>query len=181
MFQKELVHKKEYKRDLYDSISLDHFPSLQKKILYDLLELEILNDNILIDVFGINLTVFDTNFIETDVWRLREKSKRILSLFQHYSSTTIHLFDTYDFALLVNSNSDWQIIDNSPIRWNNLVLKRISDIHRHYFLFINGIENSIIIGTNISEYGRISELFEALKIIGREIKEYLRLIESMTK
>lgn len=162
-----------FKLDLYSSLP----EQSQHKGLYDLLELERSLTGSLCDVLRVDYSVLGANLPKIDHWRVEEKAKQVLSTIravarampQHHNDITKLL-----------STGDWgETPLETPGRWNDLILMRVADMHRHVALFVENANITLLTGQNADENALVVKVLEGWRTIAREIKEFTRLVASL--
>ncbi len=162
------------KQTIYDSLPA----AAQHKALYDLLELEKSLTNTLCDVLRADYTVLSTILPKIDHWRLEEKAKRLLAVTKTKAHTLTHSYS--DINMLLNERVDWgDAPANTPSEWNDLVLSRISDVHRHVTSFLDNVRITVQTGQDAESMSSVVKFLEDWRAIGREVKEYTRLVSSL--
>lgn len=166
------------KKKLFERLSEEN-----KNFLYELLEIYKINNSILINVFNTNMTSININLIPIDLFRLKEKLVKLLKILRN-KCLSIKFSDEYGIHL-PSSVEEWEeshfLNSSNGSDWNNLCLQRLSDIHAYIFKHLEIVEYKILvtgnIGTSISH--QIPDIIEIMKLIHKEIKDYLKFIESL--
>ncbi len=162
------------KRALYDSLP----EAAQHKALYDLLELEKALTGTLCDVLRADYSVLTTALPKIDHWRLEEKAKRLLAVIKSKARTLTHQFG--DFGTITGDNVQWGDTPvASPNDWNNLVLVRVADIHRHVTGFLDNVRITVQTGQDAESMSSVVRFLEEWRSIAREVKDYTRLVASL--
>lgn len=193
MFQDELSESNSLKNVLYESLEND---KVQKKSLYDLLEIENIISKSILDVFRSNMNILNSDLPAIDIWRIREKTKRLLTILRRKCQDLLHPFDNYTFADNLTKSELWEdsVVLGSETDtqlWNSTVLKRISDIHHYLSKLVDSLEKRVLVG-NITlesqneEFIKTQEIIsnlgvisEATRVIYKEIKDYIRLVDHL--
>jgi hypothetical protein len=148
--------------------------------LYDLLDLEKALTSTLCDVLRADYNVLTTSLPKIDHWRLEEKAKRLLAIIHTKAKTLTHAYSDSSFATLLADGDKWGESEvNVPSEWNDLVLARVSDVHKHVTRFVDNVRVSVHIGEDAETINSIGSFLEAWRTIGREVKEYARLVSSL--
>ena len=172
--QEDTINYINFKKKLFETLSEEH-----KIFLYELLEIYKINNSILINVF--NKFTIKTNLIPIDSFRLKEKLIKLLKSLRN-KCLSLH-FPTQDGELF--SIDDWEgshfLNSSNSSDWNNLCLQRLSDIHAHIFKHLEIVEYKLLVTGNISNSisTQLPVIIETMKSIHKEIKEYLKFIESL--
>jgi len=181
IFEDELSESQRLKNEFYSSLHESGVP--QHKALFDLLELERLNSTTMLDIFRTNFTVLEAQLPDIDVWRIREKTKRLLTFLRLKGKEIIHPFDDFSFSDKLRKPDLWEdntiFRDAPPQQWNTIILNRISDIHHHLSKLVEHLEKRILTGIDLETTTNTGAYLESTRSITREIKDYTRLINSL--
>ena len=162
------------KKALYDSLPA----AAQHKALYDLLELEKALTATLCDVLRADYQVFGTTLPKIDHWRVEEKAKRLLAVIKLKVRTLTHQYS--DASFLIGDQVQWGDVPvATPSAWNDLVLVRVADIHRHVSSFIDNVRITVQTGQDAESMSSVGRFLEDWRAIAREVKEYTRLVSSL--
>ena len=204
MFDDEMTDSADMKKKLY-ALLPDDAPI---RALYDLLDMEVTITKMFCDVFRSNMAVFNKQLHDMDTWRIKERLKRTLTIMRRKSGDVLHKFDHYAFADSLHKQDLWEDSPtkkrSSPIDWNGNFLNRVSDIHRHVSRGIAAVEPRLMLQTcqlksqsedatsdpnnpktsevnaDYMDYvSRIPVMLEAMRTIHREVKDYVRLVDSL--
>lgn len=202
MIEDEMTENTTIKNEFYTSLPSE----LPKKVLYDLLEIDNTMANIFVEIFRSNMNVLDSKMPDIDVWRVKDKLKRLLTILRRKCPDITHPFDDFLFSDKIRKIDLWE--DNkafnkeTPSEWNAIFLNRISDIHRHMYRLVNILEPRVLVfnqvlsapsnstsstSSSFSSYSEsssdvmnsIGKILETCRIMHREVKDYTRLIDSL--
>jgi hypothetical protein len=190
MFDEEisqhLASRKSFFETLPDELPVEH--------LQDILSIEVLLGNIFSDMCKCNMNILSSDLPEMDIWRVRERVKRLLTLLRRKSVDLIHPFDNFTFSDKVKKHDLWEdndaIFSGQPENWNALVLTRISEIHQNVTRFANEMTPRLLVYNQVLKQSdsvdkereamdKIEKMVDTTRSIGREVKDYLRLIGSL--
>ena len=158
------------KMKLYEKIN-------QNKVLYDILYIESMLQTIFKEVCNININIFDTTIQEIDVWRLREKTKKILSILKRECTNTIHEYDNYSFVTVVQQ--EWDIdTKKDPMYWNKDILDKISFYFNHIYNFSDLTEKYILANFPTEMTSQISDIKQSVQVVLKETRDYSKLVYS---
>ena len=163
---------------------IDELPdSIAKKPLIDLADTEIILTQLLLDTFRSRMNVLNSELPEIDYWRLKDKVKKLLTVMRRKSSELIHHSSDCKFIDLVKKVEMWEdaklFTSKTPIEWNQTVLNRISDIHHNVHNYIETATRNCVHNQNPQIIFMSGQILEVMRVICREYKEYLRLIDSL--
>jgi len=196
LLEDETADYVQMKRELYSALPNDVFPT---KPLHELVELEIIMSKMLCDVFRTNLNVLKTELTGMDNYRIKEKLKRVFTILRRKSADILHHYDEYLFSDTLRKLDLWEdnpvLKTGKPADWNSQFLNRISDIHRHLCRLVVVVEHKLLIkqqqlspevDRNKTLFkddevivGNIPKIVETCNIIKKEVKDYLRLVDSL--
>jgi cob(I)alamin adenosyltransferase len=198
MFEDELLDTLKWKTEFYESLP-ESFP---KRALHDLKEIEATITKILLEIFRSHMNILSTKLPAIDVYRVREKLKRLLIMMRRKGVEIMHEYDTeYTFADTVRKLDKWE--EHESMRGDNVsdansvFLNRVSDIHHHLSRLVENMEPRLLIFSQVSSLPEeqanhalehvsnltsstdISKIAEVCRILYKEIKEYIRLVDSL--
>jgi len=189
LLEDEMIDTTKLKKKFYDNLTDD----MPLRNLYDLVEIEVIMTKMICDIFRSHMNVMHKDLPNMDRWRLKERLKRTLTIVRRRCSDILHTFDDYSFGDTLRKLELWEENcsrkDSTPEEWNANFLNRVSDIHRHLFRYITVIEPRLLVRnqqlktSDGSEYddavNSISKTLEACRTIYKEIKDYVRLVDSL--
>lgn len=173
----------EQKRDiamktrLYDSLPA----AAQHKAFYDLLELEKSMTGVLVDIFRADYNVLNTSLPEIDHWRLQEKAKRLLAIMKSKGESLVHPYQEESYLEMFREArkwGDWPKVP-TPSEWNDIILGRVSDLHRHVSGLIDNVRTALHFGEDAETIASVVTFLEAWRAMAREVKDYTRLVSSL--
>jgi hypothetical protein len=154
--------------------------SAQHKALYDLVDLEKSMITVVVDILRADYNVLNTNLPDIDHWRLQEKAKRLLSMLKSLAERLVHPYQEERYAELIRDAQKWDVSTlHSPAAWNDLILMRVSDIHRHVTRLVDNVRVTIPYGQDAETLASIGTFLESWRAIAREVKDYTRLVSSL--
>lgn len=195
MFEDELIDTVKIQKALYDSL-MENMPI---RSLYDLMEINVIMTKILCDIFRSHMNVLNKELPEIDIWRVKERLKRTLTIIRRKSTDILHTYDDYLFGDTLRKTELWEdnpsVKSSKPYEWNANFLNRISDIHKHMHRLTITIEPRLLVKTQqlkslenqddtaVNDYtetiNSLPKILEACRGIHKEIKDYVRLIDSL--
>jgi hypothetical protein len=210
LLEEESNREMEYKKQMYENLS----DTTVIKELYRLIDINNVMNKMLIDVLQSHITIFfissytsssSLSMSEMDVWRVKERLKRLLTLMRKRCEDLYHNLDNdtffeksgvpgQSFANIVKDVDEWEgavnIPGSLPNVWNTIFLKRLSDIHKHMYILTNSLETYILHNRQMStltsmittDYtnliDNLDKTVDACRVIHGEVKNYLGDIPS---
>jgi hypothetical protein len=193
MIEEDMLETSLLKKNLYNRLP----DSIDVKKLYDLLEIQVIMTKMLCDFFRSHMNVLHRDLPEIDIWRIKEKLKRTLTVTRRNCADLLHNYDGYVFGDTLRKLDLWEdhpvLRDAKPQKWNNHFLNRISDIHRHMYRLCLVLEDILLLQNqqlksvdnkgrdnqdHIANINSLGKITEACRTIHKEVKDYIRLVDS---
>src|SRR5690242_14634433 len=93
LIEDDMLETSMLKKDLYSRLP----DSIDVKKLYDLLEIQVIMTKMLCDIFRSHMNVLLHDLPEIDIWRIKEKLKRTLTITRRKCADILHNYDGYAF------------------------------------------------------------------------------------
>ena len=151
--------------------------------LLDLSHIEAIMTMMLVEIFHTNMNILkkEEELPQIDIWRIKTKAKRLLSTIRRKcEKELVHDSSPLQFIELMDGGDDmWICLDNSADRCNQLVLKRISDVHQNVSAFVEYTRYIKLMNMDTEMSTEIKLVLESMRAIGREVKDYMKLVNSL--
>lgn len=196
LIEDDLLETNILKKNLYKRLPNE----LQIKSLYDLLAIQDIMTKILCEIFRSHMNVLNKDLPEINVWRIKEKLKRTLTITRRKSADILHNYDGYAFGDTLRKLDLWEdhpvLKGTKPHEWNANFLNRISDIHRHMYRLCIVLEDLLLLQNQQLKTSddksdtldkldhnvitnSLGKILDACRAIHKEVRDYVRLVDSL--